>query len=184
MKKNFKNHVKKITSMLVVSGLAVSLAAGCSIQMGDPNGDVNIDVDETGELAQIMKKYDDLGYKYTYDGEACTITMAHWDSSGANIERAVVEAVLEGFSKRYPTITVELDILQDYENTYGNKLAAGTAHDVFLVPDGVVSSWAPSGKLLNLTPYIEESDILVNLDDVYDSCLSRYQYNADTKKKK
>lgn len=182
MKKNFKNHVKKITSMLVVSGLAVSLAAGCSIQMGDPNGDVNIDVDETGELAQIMKKYDDLGYKYTYDGEACTITMAHWDSSGANIERAVVEAVLEGFSKRYPTITVELDILQDYENTYGNKLAAGTAHDVFLVPDGVVSSWAPSGKLLNLTPYIEESDILVNLDDVYDSCLSRYQYNADTKR--
>lgn len=169
---------KRIISIVTICGLVMSLMTGCKVQTQQSG--VGADVDVSGELAEIMEKYD--ASQYVYEGEECTITMAHWDSSGANIERAVVEAVLEGFSARYPEITVQLEILQDYENTYGNKLAAGTAHDVFLVPDGVASSWSPSGKLLNLSPYIEESKVLTNLDDIYDSCLTRYQYNSDTKR--
>lgn len=169
---------KRILAIVAVCAMTVSLMAGCQVQTGSSGVDANVDVSD--ELAAILNKYD--ASMYTYDGEECTITMAHWDSAGANIERTVVEAVLEGFSARYPEITVELEILQDYENTYGNKLAAGTAHDVFLVPDGVAAAWAPSGKLLNLTPCIEDSKVLTNLEDIYDSCLTRYQYNSDTKR--
>ncbi len=168
-----------LVSLLCLAAMTVSLFCGCQVVNTQES---TIGGAELSELEAIMKKYDDAGYTYTYDGEPCTITMAHWNSSGANVERAVVEAVLQGFSARYPNITVELEILQDYEATYGQRLAAGTAHDVFLVPDGAISGWAPSGKIVNLTPYIEKSTILNDLDDIYDSCLSRYQYNAETKK--
>lgn len=157
--------------------LVAMMFTGCQVVQTEAP---TLPAENLSELEQIMKKYDDAGYVYSYNGEPCTITMAHWDSSGANVERAVVEAVLQGFSARYPGITVELEILQDYENTYGQRLAAGTAHDVFLVPDGAISGWAPSGKLVNLTPYIESSPLLNDLDDIYDSCLTRYQYNKDT----
>lgn len=145
----------------------------------EPGGD-DIKVDE---LTQILQKYDDLGYTYEYTGEPCEITMSHWDSSGANVEKAVIDALLSGFYKRYPSIKVKVDILQDYEGTYGNRIGAGTAHDVFLVPDGAISKWASSGVLENLSPYIQASDILnmgQGMDTIYSSCLTRYQYNPTT----
>lgn len=171
-----KNWLMRPVCMLLLLAVIVSLAGCQVVQTAQPT----LPDSDLTELEQIMKKYDDAGYVYEYTGEPCTITMAHWNSSGANVERAVVEAVLQGFSARYPEITVELEILQDYESTYGQRLAAGTAHDVFLVPDGAISGWAPSGKIMNLTPYIQNSAILNDLDDIYDSCLTRYQYNAAT----
>ncbi len=173
-----KNKLFRLIAVCCLAAMLASLLAGCQVVNTQQSTVGGV---ELSELEIIMKKYDDAGYTYTYDGEPCTITMAHWNSSGANVERAVVEAVLQGFSARYPDITVELEILQDYEATYGQRLAAGTAHDVFLVPDGAISGWAPSGKIVNLTPYIEKSAILDDLDDIYDSCLTRYQYNAETK---
>lgn len=169
---------KRLGMLLRVVALVCLMAmvfSGCQVVQTEAPTLPEEDLDE---LQQIMKKYDDLGYEYNYDGEACTITMAHWDSSGANVERAVVEAVLQGFSARYPEITVELEILQDYEDTYGQRLAAGTAHDVFLVPDGAISGWAPSGKVMNLSSYIAGSALLDDLDDIYESCLTRYQYDS------
>ncbi len=174
-----KKNLFRLLALLCLVALTVPMFCACQVVSTQEStvGEV-----ELTELEAIMKKYDDAGYTYTYDGEACTITMAHWNSSGANVERAVVEAVLQGFAARYPNIKVELEILQDYEATYGQRLAAGTAHDVFLVPDGAISGWAPSGKIVNLTPYIEKSTLLDDLDDIYDSCLTRYQYNSETKK--
>ncbi|MCI2068532.1 MAG: sugar ABC transporter substrate-binding protein [Bacilli bacterium] len=135
--------------------------------------------EDLDELEKIQAKYD--ASLYQYDGEECTLSMSHWDSDGAKVERAVVEAALAGFEKRYPKIHVNLDIIQNYETVYGNYLAAGTAHDVFLVPDGDFAAWAPSGKLMNLTPYINASELLTfNDQDIYSSCLSRYQYNSST----
>lgn len=179
----------KLNKKIIITFLLVALIGvfclsfvACDIQSTDDDEVPDLDTDE---LTQILNKYDDLGYTYEYSGEAVEITMAHWDSSGANIERTVIEALLEGFNKRYPNITVKLDILQDYENTYGNRIGAGTAHDVFLVPDGAISKWASSGVLENLDPYINASDILNNGDGmstIYASCLTRYQYNPSTGK--
>lgn len=130
-------------------------------------------------LDDIQKKYDDLDW--SYDGDECTITMCHWDSAGRNVEAAVLNALLKGFNKRYPNIHVELEILTDYENTYGNNISADNMHDVFLVPDGAFGSWASSKKLVNLTPYVEASTI-IDTDNMYETSLTRYQYNFNTNK--
>lgn len=173
-------HTKRLCAAILLLATLCIFVSGCQVQISDNTVDAGVEDDE---LTVIQKKYDALGYTYTYTGEACTITMSHWDSSGAAVERAVVEAVLSGFRKRYPNIKVELEILQDYEGTYGNQIGAGTNHDVFLVPDGAISAWASSGKLENLTPYINASDILNmgnGLSTIYSSCLTRYQYNPVT----
>ncbi len=177
MKMN-KNLLRVIAVICLVALLG-GMLGGCQVVSSNNSTVSNV---ELTELETIMKKYDDAGYTYSYDGEACTITMAHWDSSGANVERTVVEAVLQGFAARYPNIEVKLEILQDYESTYGQRLMAGTAHDVFLVPDGAISGWAPSGKIKNLSPFIENSTLLNDLGDIYSSCLTRYQYDSETKK--
>lgn len=148
-------------------------------------GDIPTSVDvPVNELDAILKKYDDLGYEYTFDDnrDSVNISMAHWDSSGAVVERQVVDTLLKGFKKRYPTISVDLEIIQSYEDSYGNTIAAGKAHDVFLTPDGAIPSWSSSGMLENLSPYINNSDILSikDMDDIYPSCLTRYQYNPST----
>lgn len=172
--------IGRTISVVLLLCMAILTAVSCKVVESYTPPDVTVDEDE---LTTILHKYDDLGYTYTYSGGECTITMAHWDSSGAAIERAVVEALLQGFNARYPQIKVELEILQDYEATYGNRIGAGTNHDVFLVPDGAISAWAGSGKLENLTPYIAASDILNvgnGLATVYSSCLTRYQYNPAT----
>ncbi len=172
---------KKINNLLVgvFALVTASVITSCQVQVGSSNNTTSVGV-QLDELQTIMAKYDELGYEYEYTGEPVEITMAHWNAAGANIEKQVVEAALEGFSKRYPSITVKLDIVQDYENVYGNYLGANTAHDVFLVPDGSISGWANSGKLMNLDPYINNSDILDDLDNMYDSCLTRYQYDPST----
>lgn len=182
MKKRYKFIIFTLLIVLTL-GLSFNLVA-CNIQSTDDEEIPDLSKDE---LEQILQKYDDLGYEYEYTGEAVEISLAHWDSSGANIERTVMNALLEGFSKRYPNISVKLEILQDYENTYGNRIGAGTAHDVFLVPDGAISKWAGSGVLENLDPYIAASDILNGTDQdeggmstIYSSCLTRYQYNSST----
>lgn len=182
--------LKKTAKLLFASLLLVLPLDACAIgsHLGESSS-VASNVSDSGsgvstseeedELTKIQAKYD--ASLYQYDGEPCTLTMSHWDSDGAKVERAVVEAVLAGFEKRYPTIKVNLDIIQNYETVYGNYLAAGTAHDVFLVPDGDFAAWAPSGKLMNLTPYINSSELLSSNDsDIYSSCLSRYQYNSTT----
>lgn len=175
----------KLVTLFTAIILCLSMIlVACQFQDSSEDDD-NVPDIKKDELTTILEKYDELGYTYEYTGEPVEITMAHWDSSGANIERTVIEALLQGFNKRYPTITVKLDILQDYENTYGNRIGAGTAHDVFLVPDGAISKWASSGVLENLDPFIQSSDIFNNgegMNTIYTSCLTRYQYNSSTGK--
>ncbi len=169
-----KKRMNKILPILLVS--MSSLLASCQVMTGETTSDIKL---PTNELEKIMQKYDDLGYEYSYEGEPVTLTMSHWDSAGANVEKTVVEAVLQGFKKRYPTINVKLEIVQSYETVYGNYIGSGQAHDVFLVPDGSISAWASSGKLMNLSPYIAAST-LIDENKMYSSCLTRYQYNPQT----
>ncbi len=173
MRKIFGKIIATVSALVCVA----PMLAGCQVVSSGGSDKPPVTVDED-ELTAIMHKYDEKGYEYEYDGEPTTILMHHWDSSGASIERAVVEAVLQGFNKRYPDITVNLEIIQSYEDVYGNFIAGGDAADVFLVPDGAISKWASSGALENLDPYIENSSILDSLDDIYPSCLTRYRYDA------
>lgn len=164
--------MKRLFCVLLSVCMLFSLAGcnGCGTgNGGEPQFDFSIE--------SIMSKYD--ASLYTYDGPATTLTMSHFDSAGAAIERAVVNEVLKGFKMRYPTIDVKLDIISDYENTYSANIATDTMHDVFLVPDGVMASWSVGNKMLNLDPYIAASE-LIDTDEIYASALDRYRYNAAT----
>ena len=143
------------------------LSAGC----GGPGQDLDVSV----SIESIQKKYD--ASLYSYSGEPVTITMSHWDSDGATLERAVLETELKAFKNRYPTINVELDIISDYEKTYATNISTNNLHDVFMVSDGVFANWSTGGKMVNLTPYIQASEI-VNLDGMYDSVVTRYRYDS------
>ena len=190
-----KNKISKL-SLLAVFSTMLTLAS-CNIVTVVPgsiggNSSANTTINQppvsvdvpVNELDAILQKYDNLGYEYSFedDREVINISMAHWDSSGAVIERQVVSSLLKGFNKRYPNINVNLEIIQSYEDSYGNTIASGRAHDVFLTPDGAIPSWSSSGMLENLSPYIDNSDVLSieDMDDIYPSCLTRYQYNPNT----
>lgn len=77
-----KKKTRKILPILLAS--ASFLFTSCQVMTGDSTSDVKV---PTTELEKIMKKYDDLGYTYTYDGDPVTLTMSHWDSAGANVEK-------------------------------------------------------------------------------------------------
>ena len=155
-----------------------ALAAGCAGNIDDDTGGIEVSQDQ---IDIIQAKYDAQGAVYEYTGDPVTLTMSHWDSDGASKERAVLDVLLQGFYKRYPTINVSLDIISDYETTYSNNFAAGRVHDVFLVSDGVFTNWvkASSQTMVNLDPYIAASELL-DMDDMFDSVVTRYQYDAAT----
>lgn len=162
-----------LLSILLLCSCANSYVSNASNGSSTDTGNTSI-IDKGFTLEDIQKKYDDLDW--SYDGDPCTIRMCHWDSAGRNVESAVINALLKGFYKRYPKIKVELEILTDYENTYGNNISANNMHDVFLVPDGAFGSWASTKKLVNLTPYVDSSTI-IDKDNMYETSLTRYQYN-------
>lgn len=170
-----KRDTRKAFPLLIL--LAFS-AVSCVNSYDDSQSSVDSSQEQV-TLDSITKKYDNLDW--SYDGDPVTLSMCHWNSAGANTERAVINAMLKGFNKRYPTITVNLDILSDYENTYGNNIQAGNVHDVFLVPDGAFGSWASTRKMENLTPYLSASTIL-DTDKIYSTAMTRYQYDFTSSK--
>lgn len=133
-------------------------------------------IDFEFSVDDILAEYDDSQYVYT--GEPCTVTMSHWDSAGP-MEKATTELVLEGFHKRYPTITVKLDIISNYADTYAKTIASGNLHDVFMVTDGEFRIWAEGGKMQNLTPFLSTSTLLTQdllENDMLDGALERYYF--------
>lgn len=151
-----------------VTGLAGFTACG-KTKTGDGKVDLSVSIES------IQEKYD--ASLYQYSGEPVTIRMSHWDSDGKAQETAVLNTLLDGFKRRYPTINVELEIISDYETTYATNIATGNLHDVFLVPDGVFANWSTGGKMVNLDPYIAASK-LVDLNGMFPSVVSRYRYDA------
>ncbi|MGN1099744.1 MAG: extracellular solute-binding protein, partial [Christensenellales bacterium] len=130
-------------------------------------------------IESIQAKYDSS--MYSYDGDAVTIRLATWDSAGNAITRQVMDVFLEAFNNRYPNITVEYEVMSNYETNYAGNIATGNLHDVFLVSDGVFGNWVTGGMMENLEPYINSSE-LVNRSEMYESLTERYSYNSATGK--
>ena len=182
-----KSEIKGVLGFLAVASFSLSACSNSfrynqlfgKGSITDSEGGGGEIVVEPNELEIIQAKYDDLPWEYK--GAPVTITLAHWNDNGEATEKAVINALLEGFYNRYPSIKVEADYLPDYESTYGNNLQAGKVHDVFLVPDGAFSSWASSNKLTNLQPFIDSSQIL-DLSTVFPTALTRYQFDSSIKR--
>lgn len=161
----------KALFVLMSAAFALPIAA-CG---GTPEGSGKVDLSIS--IESIQEKYD--ASLYQYEGEPVTLTMSHWDSGGATVERAVLNTLLDAFHRRYPTINVQADIISDYETTYATNIATNNLHDVFMVSDGVFANWSTGGKMVNLNPYIDSSD-LVDPDSIVPSALTRYRYDAAT----
>lgn len=165
--------------------LPLLMATVVSLSSCIVNSQFNIDADgdDIGneDIDSIMAKYDDLFAKSPYSGEACTIDMVHWDGDGQSIEMSVLNTMLKGFNKRYPTIKVNLTILSSYEEAYSMRLTGNDIADVFLMPDGDVMSWTErgGGQCEDLGPYVEASS-LVNIGEMYESAVNRYRYDFTT----
>ena len=177
--------MKTKKKLMALCGVAIAsvvafgaLATGCAGNID--TGDENIQVAQD-QIAQIQQRYDEKGVVYEYTGAPVTLTMSHWDSDGASIERAVLDVLLGAFNNRYPSIQVSLEIIPDYETTYSTRFATHDVHDVFLVSDGVFTNWVKGSQqtMVNLSPYIAASN-LVNMDDMFESVVTRYQYDPSS----
>lgn len=161
---------------IVSVGLAVLLTASTLSLAACKEEEIEFDF----SLDDIMSEFDPDNY--VYNGEPCTITMAHWDSAGP-MEEATTELVVEAFEKRYPTINVELDIISDYANTYSRAIASGNVHDVFMVSDGEFRLWSEGGIMQNLKSFLNSSTLLTPEmieEDMLDGALERYESEDGT----
>ncbi len=171
-------HKSLLPFLLAVAACSLS---SCIINSQFNASDVDDDVGND-DIDSIMVKYDEDFANNPYTGEACTISMVHWDGDGQSIEMSVLNTMLKGFNKRYPTIKVNLTILSSYEEAYSMRLNGSDIADVFLMPDGDVMAWTEldGGKCEDLGPYVESSN-LVDISQMYQSAVNRYRYDFSTR---
>jgi multiple sugar transport system substrate-binding protein len=143
--------VKKQLSFFLMVLLAVSLAAcGGSAQEG---GVQESKVDEEGNVH---------------------ISISTW---GLPDELAVFNELVDNFENDNPNIKVNvIHIPDDYSGKMNTMLAGGTAPDVVFTSDGDFGGWVKAGLFLNIQDMVEESSI--NLEDMWESALSRYRWDG------
>lgn len=87
-----------------------------------------------------------------------TLNVTGWSSSPA--EDALVQKGLSDFHAKYPTITVNWSpIPQNYDVKMKANVAAGDVADVFYVDPSMAQEYIPSGKLLDLSPYMGRDNV-------------------------
>lgn len=172
---DIKPRAKYFLCLLIPSLLVPLSLTSCIYNSQFKQGSETEEMDEE-DIVSIMKKYDADFEASPYTGKACNISLVHWDGDGQSIEMSVLNTMLKGFKKRYPTISVSLTILSDYESSYSTRLTGNDIADVFLMPDGDVNQWVELGQCEPLDDYIASSTLL-NLEEIYPTATSRYVYD-------
>lgn len=97
---------------------------------------------------------------------------------GGIAEQKNFQEMISKFMEEYPNVKVFYNAISD-TTTYSTNLVnnADSLPDVFYVPDWDYIKWVDSGRLLNLTPYLEESDI----DKLWDMSIDIFRWDAKTK---
>ncbi len=89
--------------------------------------------------------------------EGASITFSGW---GDTTEQQVYRDSIARFNEVCPGVTVDYIPTPDqFQDKMKAQMAAGTAPDVFYVDDQLMTAFAPSGQLLDLTPYMEEAGV-------------------------
>lgn len=89
--------------------------------------------------------------------EGATITFSGW---GDTTEQQVYRDSITRFQEACPGVTVDyLPVPDQFQDKMKAQMAAGSAPDVFYVDDQLMTAFAPSGQLLDLTPYMEEAGV-------------------------
>ncbi len=79
-------------------------------------------------------------------------------------------------------IYVEYDVRPSsgYVDTMDKLLNQSKAPEIFYVGDGDIKRWATYGYLEDITPYVNNSEI-IDLDDIWEEGVNRYRYDVATK---
>jgi multiple sugar transport system substrate-binding protein len=100
-----------------------------------------------------------------------TLNVTGWSSTTA--EDALVKQGFDNFTKKYPNIKVNWTPIPDaYDTKMRANVAAGSVADVFYVDPSMAQQYIPSGKLLDLSPYMARDHVAAS--DFYDSLVKPF----------
>lgn len=100
-----------------------------------------------------------------------TLNVTGWSSSPA--EDALVQQGFDNFTKKYPNIKVKWSPIPDaYDTKMRANVASGNVADVFYLQPGMAQQYIPSGKLLNLSPYLQRDNVAAST--YYDSLMTPF----------
>lgn len=146
------NRKKWMTGILTTASLLLLAACG---------GDSDSETTEDGEIS---------------GGESGDATLQFMFRGGPD-ERDAYETAIANFEADNPGVTV--DIIATDADQYATQLQAAVAGndvpDVFYVEQGDVMAYVDNEILLDITDYVEESDI--DLDDIWEYGLDSYRYD-------
>lgn len=111
--------------------------------------------------------------------ESGNITLNVTGFSSSPAEDALVTKAFAAFSQKYPTIKVNWSPIPDaYATKMRANVASGNVADVFYVTPAMAQEYIPSGKLLNLSPYMSRDKIASS--DFYESLLTPFDCKDGT----
>lgn len=102
--------------------------------------------------------------------DAVELTLMGWSSSTA--ENDALMAQVEAFQEANPNITVNVNLVPEYDPTIQAAFASGDPPNVFYVDSSKLPDWAEAGVLASGEGMIE------NLDDHYPSLLEAFTYEG------
>ncbi len=120
---------------------------------------------------------DDEGKK---SGNNVVLTFAGW---GSLAEKQNFTKMIDKFEETHPGVKVNYQHYPGGKDDYMVKLvsnvAANKMPDVFYLPTEEFVEWAASGRLLDMTDYLAESEIYEE-GKIWEKAVDMYYYNADS----
>jgi len=102
-----------------------------------------------------------------------TVTLTVSGAPSSPAEDALVRQNLNNFMKAHPNIKVNwAPISGDYEVKMRSNIASNTVPDVFYLSPDMSSSYISAGKLLDLTPYMNQNNVAA--DSYYSALMSPF----------
>lgn len=109
------------------------------------------------------------------------ITFAGW---GSLAEKKIFTSMIDEFEKAHPGVKVNYQHIpgsqEDYLVKLTSLLAANNMPDVFYIHSDEFYSWVDAGRLENLTPYMEASEVAANTQ-IWEKALKIFRYDETTK---
>ena len=158
-----------ILSVLLMAALTLSACGGAKQSSSDSG--------QSSSSSTTSTNTDSASTSSTSTEEKVTLRLTGWASSPAETE--IVNKLLEGFSKKYPNITVKYEVVNaDYEKKIQADAVADTMADVFYMDVFWAPDWIDKGLAIPLDEYIEAEG--VKLDEFEPSLLKGFQWNGHT----
>lgn len=157
-----KKKMKKLICMLLMCSMMVGLLCGCGESAGaDGEGDTT--GDKTGKSEKV------------------TITFTGW---GELEEKKIFTNIINEFMKSHPNITVKYQHYAGGKSSYMIKMisniAANKMPEAFYMPTQDFAEWADSGRLMDLTSFIEKSEVYKE-GLIWETAENLYRYDKETK---